>query len=78
VEVNQLDGFQRRRELKKSHILQAALALFMEFGIQKVSIKEIAAKANVSQVTIYNYFGGKDQLVHDVIAFYIKSRAKKI
>lgn len=75
--MNQLDGFQRRRELKKSHILQAALALFMEFGIQKVSIKEIAAKANVSQVTIYNYFGGKDQLVHDVIAFYINQELKR-
>lgn len=72
-----MDGFQRRRELKKSHILQAALALFMEFGVQKVSIKEIATKANVSQVTIYNYFGSKDQLIHEVIAFYINQELKR-
>ncbi|CDQ41184.1 MULTISPECIES: TetR/AcrR family transcriptional regulator [Virgibacillus] len=66
-----MDGFKRRRELKKSHILQAALTLFMDFGVQKVSIKEIATKANVSQVTIYNYFESKNNLVHEVIKHYI-------
>ncbi|GAA0429096.1 MAG: TetR/AcrR family transcriptional regulator [Bacillota bacterium] len=66
-----MDGFKRRRELKKSHILEAALSLFMDFGVQKVAIKEIATKANVSQVTIYNYFGSKDNLVQEVIKHYI-------
>lgn len=67
-----MDGFQRRRELKKQHILEAALALFMEYGIQKVSIAEIAKKANVSQVTIYNYFESKHNLINDVFYFYIE------
>ena len=31
--VISMDGFQRRKELKKKHILEAALVLFMEFGI---------------------------------------------
>ncbi|MBS4219842.1 TetR/AcrR family transcriptional regulator [Bacillus sp. FJAT-49711] len=66
-----MDGFIRRKEMKKADILNTALALFIEFGVQKVSIAEIARKAKVSQVTIYNYFESKDNLVHEVIIFYI-------
>ncbi|WP_187441947.1 TetR/AcrR family transcriptional regulator [Sutcliffiella horikoshii] len=66
-----MDGFQRRREQKKQDILEAALTLFMEYGVQKVSISEIAQKANVSQVTIYNYFESKHKLTSDVFGYYI-------
>jgi len=66
-----LDGFQRRREQKKQNILEAALLLFMDLGVQKVSISDIAKKANVSQVTIYNYFESKHNLVHEVFLYYI-------
>ncbi|NBJ67954.1 TetR/AcrR family transcriptional regulator [Roseburia sp. 1XD42-34] len=71
-----MDGFQRRREMKKTQILQAALDLFMDYGVQKVSMKEIATKANVSQVTIYNYFVGKDNLIDEVIKYYIDRELK--
>ncbi|MFD2043303.1 TetR/AcrR family transcriptional regulator [Ornithinibacillus salinisoli] len=67
-----MDGFQRRRELKKTNILEAALALFLKYGVQKVSVAEIAKEANVSQVTIYNYFESKDRLTSDVVLYYIK------
>ncbi|MEW9676713.1 TetR/AcrR family transcriptional regulator [Lentibacillus sp. L22] len=66
-----MDGFEKRRIQKKNDILKAALALFMEYGIQKVSIAEIANKAHVSQVTIYNYFESKDNLVRFVFKFYV-------
>lgn len=66
-----MDGFERRRELKKRNILDAALNLFLTNGVQKVSIAEIASKAAVSQVTIYNYFESKDNLVHEVIIYYV-------
>lgn len=66
-----MDGFQRRREQKKTKILKASLDLFMSNGVQKVSISEIAKKANVSQVTIYNYFESKHNLVHETILYYI-------
>lgn len=66
-----MDGFEKRREQKKKDILAAALALFMDYGIQKVSIAEIAKKANVSQVTIYNYFESKDNLAQSVFKFYV-------
>ena len=66
-----MDGFEKRREQKKRDILNAALTLFMEYGLQKVSITEIAKKANVSQVTIYNYFESKENLVRLVFKFYV-------
>lgn len=66
-----MDGFQRRREQKENAILQAALTLFMDAGVQKVSIAEIAAKANVSQVTIYKYFESKENLTQLVFKFYV-------
>jgi len=69
--VKEMDGFQRRRKQKENAILQAALTLFMDAGVQKVSIAEIAAKANVSQVTIYNYFESKDNLTQLVLKFYV-------
>ncbi|MEW6624771.1 MAG: TetR/AcrR family transcriptional regulator [Bacillota bacterium] len=65
--MNNMDGFQRRREKKKESIRRAALELFSAHGVQKVSIAEIAEKANVSQVTIYNHFGSKDELLKDVL-----------
>ncbi|MDF2592777.1 MAG: hypothetical protein K0S75_2243 [Clostridia bacterium] len=63
-----MDGFERRKERKKENIRQAAFELFSSYGVQKVSIAEIAEKAKVSQVTIYNYFGSKDELLRDVIS----------
>ncbi|MEG0384118.1 MAG: TetR/AcrR family transcriptional regulator [Solibacillus sp.] len=66
-----MNGFERRREQKKEAILQAALTLFMASGIQKVSIASIAKEANVSQVTIFNYFESKDNLTQEVLKFYV-------
>ncbi|KOP77668.1 TetR/AcrR family transcriptional regulator [Cytobacillus solani] len=67
-----MDGFERRRVQKKMNILEAALALFMEYGVQKISIAEIAKEANVSQVTIYNYFDSKHNLVREVFLYYVE------
>ena len=66
-----MDGFARRREQKKKDILEAALALFMKYGVQKVSVAEIAKEANVSQVTIYNYYESKDNLIQLVYQHYV-------
>lgn len=67
VNLDNLDGFEKRRQKKKESIRRAAFELFSVYGVQKVTIAEIAKKANVSQVTIYNYFGSKDELLKDVV-----------
>ncbi|WP_078394110.1 TetR/AcrR family transcriptional regulator [Shouchella patagoniensis] len=72
-----MDGFQRRKEMKKGKIIQTSLNLFMAKGVQNVSIAEIARKAKVSQVTIYNYFDSKENLVHEVIIFFFNESFQK-
>lgn len=57
-----MNGFEIRRENKKKDILNAAIQLFSIQGIKNVSIAEIAKKANVSQVSIYNFFHSKENL----------------
>ena len=62
-----MDGFERRKERKRESIQRAALELFKIHGFEKVTIHDIAHKANVSQVTIYNHFGSKEGLVREAI-----------
>lgn len=42
--------------------------LFARFGFTKVSVTDIAQKAGVSKVTVYNLFGGKSELMYDCLA----------
>jgi len=62
-----MNGFQRRKEQKKASIRQAALELFSKHGFNKVSMNDIAARARVSHVTIYNHFGNKEELIQDTV-----------
>ena len=58
-----MNQYQKTTEKKKQAIIQAALRLFKEKGFKETSIKSIAEVAEVSPVSIYNYFGSKNNLV---------------
>ena len=58
-----MNQYQKTTEKKKQAIIQAALRLFKDKGFKETSIKSIAEVAKVSPVSIYNYFGSKDNLV---------------
>lgn len=60
-----MDRFERRKERSKEDIRRAAEELFSQFGTDKISINDIAARAGVSQATVYNNFGSKEELVSD-------------
>ena len=62
-----MDKQKKRLEAKKASIQQSARELFALYGVDKVSMDEIAAKANVSKMTVYKYFGSKDELYAEVI-----------
>jgi AcrR family transcriptional regulator len=70
-----MDGFARRRAQSKEDILRAAEELFSRFGADKVSINDIARRAGVSQATIYNNFGSKENLVRDYHSGIVKKIA---
>ncbi|HEY5587297.1 MAG TPA: TetR/AcrR family transcriptional regulator [Ruminiclostridium sp.] len=63
-----MNKYEIRTNKKKEAILKASLELFQKNGFANTSIKEIAALAKVSQVSIYNYFGSKNLLVKEAIA----------
>ncbi len=62
-----MNGFEKRRQEKKEAILFAAKELFKLYGYNKVSIAEIAKKASVSQVSIYNFFESKENLKNQLL-----------
>jgi AcrR family transcriptional regulator len=61
-------GFERRKEQSKEEIRRAAWELFAQFGVERVSIADIARKAGVSQATIYNNFANKEALIREFVA----------
>jgi len=50
-------------ESRRNQLLYIALDLFAEWGVENVSIKDLAKEANVAQGLIYYYFESKDQLL---------------
>lgn len=62
-----MNGFERRKEQNREKILNAAGILLKQYDISKVSVSDIASKAGVSKVTIYNLFPSKDALVLNYI-----------
>ena len=51
-----------RTEAKRAAIVSAAQAAFQEAGFERASMAEIAARAETSKVTLYNYFPSKEAL----------------
>ncbi|RDG38195.1 TetR/AcrR family transcriptional regulator [Streptomyces corynorhini] len=58
-----------RRERKKAAtrqaIADAALALFLEHGFERVSVRDVAERADVSTTTLFAHFPSKEALVFD-------------
>jgi AcrR family transcriptional regulator len=55
------------REGRKAMIMQAALELFARDGFHNTSVSEIASAAGISKGLLYNYFGGKEDLLREII-----------
>lgn len=53
---------ERKKQQARRAISEAAISLFLERGFDKVSVADVAAVANVSTVTVFNYFPTKEDL----------------
>ncbi|MEU1119099.1 MULTISPECIES: TetR/AcrR family transcriptional regulator [unclassified Streptomyces] len=54
---------ERKKRQTAMRIWRTALDLFLERGYDKVSVAEIAAAAEVSKMTVFNYFGTKEDVL---------------
>ena len=54
------------RATSRERILGHALALFAEHGYERTSVRMIADAAGISQGLLYNYFDGKQALLHAI------------
>lgn len=53
-------------EARRSLLMQAAITCFVESGIARTSMRDIARKAGVSIGNLYNHFPGRDDLIAEI------------
>jgi len=60
---------ERERDERRSRILEAAIQIINEEGLEKLSVRKIAAKIEYSPAIVYHYFQNKDDLVGHLIGY---------
>ncbi|MGW1228213.1 TetR/AcrR family transcriptional regulator [Streptomyces sp. NPDC001478] len=62
--MTEVMGLRERKKIQtRRRLLSEATRLFGERGFDEVSVAEIAEAAEVSKMTVFNYFGSKEDLV---------------
>ena len=77
-------GLRERKKLQtRQRIFDVAQGLFVERGFDRVSVAEVARAADVSEVTVFNYFPSKEDLFFGGMQLYeeqlveaVRDRAK--
>jgi AcrR family transcriptional regulator len=59
---------ERKKQATRDRLLEVAQELFVERGYTATSIDEIAARADVSRATVFNYFARKEEFLHAWVA----------
>jgi AcrR family transcriptional regulator len=65
--MSMITGYDMRKQRKRRDIISAAKGLFIQYGINRVTVDEIANTARVSKVTIYNHFGSRENLIQEIV-----------
>jgi TetR/AcrR family transcriptional repressor of bet genes len=58
-----VSGRQGNRELRRLQLIEAAISVIGERGLQEATVGQIAAAAGFTGANLYRYFGDKDGLV---------------
>ncbi len=56
-----------KNEIRKDHIIEAALSLFSEKGFENTRVDDIAEKAGVNKALIYYHFESKEALLNHLL-----------
>ncbi len=69
---------QMPEEQRREALLDAALALFLDQGVEGTTVAQIAARAGVATGTVYLYAGGKEALVAALRARFREQMAAEV
>ncbi len=69
--------YANHRDTQREWILEVAEDLFIEKGIEKVTIADIATASRLTRATLYRYFPGKEQMAHEIFRFVTKGWAER-
>lgn len=76
--MTMITGYDLRRQKKRRDIVGAAKELFIQHGIDRVTVDEIATAARVSKVTIYNHFGSRENLIQEIVLDIIEDENERL
>jgi AcrR family transcriptional regulator len=76
--VAELSLRERKKKETAARLWQTAIAMFAERGFDKVSTAEIAAAADVSKMTLFNYFATKEDLVLSPVWEHVDEPARTV
>lgn len=65
-------------QFNKSYILEASKQLFLEKGIEKTTVDDIAKLADCSKSTIYVYFKSKEEIFNHIVCEYMLLQKQSI
>lgn len=57
----------------RDKILAAVAQLINRYGLKKFTVDEVAAALHISKKTIYQYFSGKDEMIHEYFVANLES-----
>ncbi|MBC2877924.1 MULTISPECIES: TetR/AcrR family transcriptional regulator [Streptomyces] len=72
-------GLRERKKLQtRQKLMRVAVELFEERGYDKVSVAEIAAAAEVSKMTVFNYCGSKEDILVGALEDHVDDVARAV
>ena len=66
------------REERRRQILETALAVFTEKGFHAANVADVAARAGISQGTIYLYFDSKEALLEAAVRSFFEDFGQQV
>ena len=63
---------------KREQIMQGALELFIEQGFHGTSVQMIADRVGIAAGSLYRYFQGKEQLIHQLYRMSVEMMVEKL
>lgn len=68
----------KKDNTKKQKIIQAAAKIFLEQGLEKARIEDIAKKADIGKGTIYLYFKSKEEIMLEGVKYFADMRISQL